>query len=95
MVVAIVGLIASPCYGIPGLAVGMVGAILGHVGRKQAKERDEDGGGMAIAGITIGWIAVAASLISLAFWIYAWFWLNDLSNNIDRYNYTPTPYSTR
>jgi hypothetical protein len=95
MVVAIVGLIFSPCYGVPGIAIGMVGAILGHVGHKQAKERDEDGGGMAIAGITIGWIAVAAGLIALAIYIYVWFWFKHQVDNINNYNYTPTPYSTR
>jgi len=95
MVVAIVGLITSPCYGIPGIAIGMVGAILGHVGRKQAKERDEDGGGMAVAGIAIGWIAVAAGVIALAIYIYVWFWFKHQVDNINNYNYTPTPYYTR
>jgi hypothetical protein len=94
MVVAIVGLISSPCYGVPAIAIGLVGAILGHVGHKQTKERDEQGGGMAIAGITIGWIAVLAGLISLAIWIYIWFWLNSLSDNLNNYNYTPAPRYT-
>jgi hypothetical protein len=95
MVVALVGLISSPCYGVPGIAIGMVGAILGHVGHKQAKERDEDGGGMAVAGITIGWIAVAVGLIILAIIIYVAFWYKHQIDNINNYNYTPTPYTTR
>ena len=93
MVVAIVALISSPCYGIPGIAIGAVGAILGHVGHRQTKERDEEGGGMAIAGITIGWIAVAAGLIALAIYIYVWFWFKHTVDTIN--NYTPTPYYTR
>jgi hypothetical protein len=92
MVVAIVGLLSSPCYGIPGIAIGLVGAILGHVGHRQAKERGEDGGGMAVAGIAIGWIAVLAGLIALAIYLYFFFWF---SNTIDNYNnYYPTPNYT-
>jgi len=33
-----------------------VGAILGHISRKQIRERGEGGDGMALAGIIIGWI---------------------------------------
>jgi hypothetical protein len=33
-----------------------VGAILGHVARRQIQERGEDGDGMALAGIIVGWI---------------------------------------
>ena len=33
-----------------------VGAILGHVARKQIRERGEAGDGMALAGIIVGWI---------------------------------------
>jgi hypothetical protein len=91
MVVAIVALISSPCYGIPGVAIGLVGAILGHVGLKQSKERNEDGGGMAIAGIAIGWIAVLAGLIALAIYLYVWFWFK---NTVDNYPTYPTPRYT-
>jgi hypothetical protein len=92
MVVAIVGLISSPCYGIPGIAIGLVGAILGHIGHRQTKERGEEGGGMAIAGVTIGWIAVLAGIIALAIYLYIWFWFK---NAVDNYNhYYPTPTYT-
>lgn len=33
-----------------------VGAILGHVARRQIRERGEEGDGMALAGIIVGWI---------------------------------------
>lgn len=33
-----------------------VGAILGHVARRQIRERGERGAGMALAGVIIGWV---------------------------------------
>src|SRR6266511_2690125 len=88
MVVSIVALISSPCYGIPGIAIGLVGAILGHVGHRQTKQRSEEGGGMAIAGIANGWIAVRAGLIALAIYVHIWFWLK---NAVDIVNGAPAP----
>jgi hypothetical protein len=88
MVIAIVALVSSPCYGIPGVAIGLVGAILGHVGHRQTKERDEDGGGMAVAGIVIGWLAVLAGVIALGFYIWVWYWVK---NTVENY---PTTYPT-
>ncbi|SNT61366.1 protein of unknown function [Asanoa hainanensis] len=44
-----------------------VGAILGHVARKQIRERGEGGDGMALAGIIVGWILTALLLGYLAF----------------------------
>ena len=38
---------------------GIVGAILGHIARKQISERGEDGDGLALAGIIVGWIIAA------------------------------------
>jgi Domain of unknown function (DUF4190) len=52
---AIISLVLS----LAGLVVGItapVGAVLGHVARKQIKERDEQGDGLALAGIIVGWI---------------------------------------
>jgi hypothetical protein len=51
--------IASLVCSLAGLAVFLpapVGAILGHVARRQIRERGEQGDGMALAGIIIGWI---------------------------------------
>ncbi len=38
---------------------GVVGAILGHVARGQIKRNNEQGGGLALAGIIIGWLGFA------------------------------------
>jgi Domain of unknown function (DUF4190) len=37
--------------------VGIVGAIMGHKARGQCRRQDEDGDGMALAGIILGWIS--------------------------------------
>jgi hypothetical protein len=64
MVVSIVGCVLLLCDGIGGIA-GLVGAILGHVARRQIKQRGEAGDGMALAGIIIGWIAAGITLIGV------------------------------
>lgn len=51
LVISIAGL--PLCCG--GLSI--VGAILGHVARKQIRERGENGAGLALAGVIVGWIA--------------------------------------
>ncbi|MGE5827541.1 MAG: DUF4190 domain-containing protein [Micromonosporaceae bacterium] len=38
------------------LGFGPIGAIMGHVARRQIKERGEQGDGFALAGIIVGWI---------------------------------------
>lgn len=51
--------IASLICSLAGLVVGIsapVGAILGHIARKQIRERGEQGEGMAMAGIIVGWV---------------------------------------
>ncbi|UUU32825.1 DUF4190 domain-containing protein [Streptomyces sp. CA-210063] len=52
--------VASMVLGI--LWIYWIGSILalvfGYVARKQIRERDESGGGMATAGIVLGWVGV-------------------------------------
>ena len=52
---AIVALILSLVGFIIGISA-PVGAVLGHIARKQIRETGEDGDGMALAAIIIGWI---------------------------------------
>ena len=63
MVTAIVGATLLFCYG-AGLPLGLVGAILGHVARRQIRERGDSGDGMALAGVIVGWIAFAIAVIA-------------------------------
>jgi hypothetical protein len=46
-------------------SIGIVGAIMGHMARRQLRERNEDGDGLALAGIIVGWIGFALSLVMI------------------------------
>jgi hypothetical protein len=78
MVISLVGLLTFWCYGVPGIVFGAVGAIMGHVARKQVTERGEQGGGMALAGIIIGWISVLLGLIAGGIYAYFFWWVAHL-----------------
>ncbi|MEV4631400.1 DUF4190 domain-containing protein [Micromonospora sp. NPDC049523] len=81
LVVSIVGVLGLCGYGLGGY-LGIVGAILGHVAKRQIRERGESGAGMATAGIIIGWIttaiAVIATVLIIIFAVY-------VANNPDEF----------
>jgi hypothetical protein len=62
MVVSLVGVPLLVCYGV-GLILTVIGAILGHVARRQIKTTGQSGDGMALAGVIIGWIGTALGVI--------------------------------
>lgn len=63
MVVSIVGAVLA-IFLVGGL-LGLVGAILGHVALGQIKRSGQGGRGMALAGVIVGWIALALSVLLL------------------------------
>ena len=64
--------IASMVCGI--LWIYWIGSILalifGYIARQQIRQRGEDGNGMAIAGIVLGWIGVATLVLMIGFFIW-------------------------
>ncbi|MEV0454368.1 DUF4190 domain-containing protein [Catellatospora methionotrophica] len=66
MVTALAGAVMVCFYGVPALILGPVGAILGHVARRKIRQSGEDGDGMALTGIIVGWIATALGLLVVA-----------------------------
>jgi len=72
MTVSIVGLPLLTCYGI-GLFVSLAGAIMGHIARRQVKDRGDAGGGMALAGIIVGWIGVGLGLLIIGAVVFFFF----------------------
>ncbi len=72
LIIACLGVVGLCVYGLGGI-VGTVGAILGHVARRQIRESGEAGDGLALAGIIVGWIAtgvfvIAVSLLTIGIW---------------------------
>jgi hypothetical protein len=59
---AIVSLVCS-LAGLVTVISAPVGAVLGHVARKQIRQRGEQGEGMAMAGIIVGWVLTGLYLL--------------------------------
>jgi hypothetical protein len=64
-------------YGIGGLVLGPVGAILGHVSKRQIRERGQQGEGMATAGIIVGWISTALGALIIAGLVIFFIWVGN------------------
>lgn len=71
LVISILGILGTTCYGLGGF-IGALGAIFGHIARRQIRARGESGDGMALAGIIVGWIGVALTVF-IALLIVGWF----------------------
>ena len=87
----VTGIAALPfvfCYGVGGIIIGAVGAILGHVARRQIRDRAEEGNGMALTGIICGWIAVALGIAVLIGFV----WLIGHADEFDPGS--PDPFNT-
>jgi hypothetical protein len=66
---AITSLVLALCGLLCG-ATAPIGAIMGHVARRQIRERGESGDGMALAGIIIGWIITGLFVAFFALLIF-------------------------
>ncbi|HEU5109481.1 MAG TPA: DUF4190 domain-containing protein [Micromonosporaceae bacterium] len=87
MVVSILGALGLCGYGLGGY-LGIVGAIMGHVARRQIRERGEAGDGMALAGVIVGWIAFGIAVIATVLIIIFVVW----AANQDPSTYDGTTY---
>ena len=90
MVISIVAAMGLVCYGFGGF-LGIVGAIMGHIARRQARERAESGEGMAMAGVIVGWIATALAVLIVAVIVF-FVWAAVTTGSTSNYN--PTPAAT-
>jgi hypothetical protein len=85
---AIASLVLSLCGLLTCGLTSLVGAILGHVSRRQIRERGEQGDGMALAGIVTGWIIFALSVIGVTAYVVFIIWFVRNANNL------PSTYPT-
>lgn len=73
LVVSLFGILGLCAYGLGGW-IGAIGAILGHVAKRQIAERGQSGDGMAMAGVIIGWIATGLFVLAGIGWgIFIWY----------------------
>ena len=90
--------IASLVCSLAGLATcgltSIVGAILGHVARRQIRERGEAGDGLALAGIISGWIIFGLAALGIAAYIVFAIILVSAAATSPGFDptYYPTPY---
>jgi hypothetical protein len=68
----------------------IVGAIMGHVARRQIRERGEEGDGMALTGVIVGWIVFSLAILGTLAYLIFFVWLVNTANNYE----DPYPYST-
>lgn len=68
LVVSVVSIVA--CAGF----TGFIGAILGHVARGQIKRNNEQGAGLALAGIIVGWVGFALFIAMIVLFIALGVW---------------------
>jgi hypothetical protein len=68
LVIAIIGLVF--CWSvIGGVILGIAAVIIGFVARGRVKRGEATNGGVAIAGIVLGFLAIIVSLVFIAIWI--------------------------
>lgn len=65
LVVSCAAVLGICFYGV-GALLGIVGAILGHVARSRIKRTGNNGAGMALAGIIVGWTVGGLFLLAVA-----------------------------
>jgi uncharacterized protein DUF4190 len=67
----VVSLASILICGVPAI----VGAILGHVARRQIRERGESGAGMALAGMIIGWVVFGLAVVGIGLYVALVVWV--------------------
>jgi uncharacterized protein DUF4190 len=87
MVVSIVSVPLLLCYGFGGL-LGVAGAIMGHVARRQVRDTGEQGNGMALAGIIVGWVTTGLAIIGVVLLIVGFALIGSITPT------TPDPFSS-
>ncbi len=68
LVVAIIGLLGSFSVA-GGIIMGIAAVILGFLGRNRVRRGEADNGGVALAGIVLGVLAIIAGLFFIAIWV--------------------------
>lgn len=68
LVVAIVGLVSSFSI-VGGIVLGIVAVVLGFAGRNRVKKGEANNGGIALAGVILGFVGIVVGLGFIAVWV--------------------------
>jgi hypothetical protein len=71
LVLAVIGLLSVATVFTP-IVLGIVAVIFGFIGRARAKRGSANNGGVAIAGIVLGGLAIVVGLAFIAIWTTVW-----------------------
>ena len=66
---------------------GVVGAIMGHIARKQIRETGEGGAGLALGGVIVGWVSFGLAVAGVIFYVVAFVALGLWAESVDDCTY--------
>ncbi|MYX76029.1 DUF4190 domain-containing protein [Streptomyces sp. SID3915] len=89
MVLGIIAVVGFCMWGI-GIILGILALVFGIIGQGRAKRGEANNGGMALAGIVLGSIAILVGAVFLGFLIWS---VGNSSSDIEEYDYDE-PYAT-
>ncbi len=89
------------------LVAAVAAVIFGHIAQRQVKQSGEDGQGLALAGLILGWLNIALTVLTICFFgvfVLGCFGIVASSGGLDPSNYptydpsptfeSPTPFDT-
>jgi uncharacterized protein DUF4190 len=82
LIVAIVGLLLCLSV-VGGVIFGIAAVVMGFIARGRVKRGEADNGGVALAGIVLGFLSILAGLACIAIWILIWW---DVFSGSDYFN---------
>jgi len=71
LVIAIIGLVSCLTV-VGGVLLGVVAVIMGLVARGRVKRGEADNGGVALAGVVLGFLSILAGLAFIPIWVIFW-----------------------
>jgi peptidyl-prolyl cis-trans isomerase B (cyclophilin B) len=66
-----------------------LGIVFGHIALSQIQRSDEDGRGLAIAGLVVGYVFTGLYILMIVLWVAMFAWV---TTEIDKLPRTPTTY---
>jgi hypothetical protein len=71
LIIAVIGLILFLSV-IGGVVLGIVAVVIGFIGQQRVRRGEANNGGVSVAGIVLGFLAIVAGLAAVPIWLYIW-----------------------